>query len=1231
MTKTAKHSLLFRLWIHVRGLLAILIVFCGIVVGLVSIILPNEELYKPYIVKFLSNQLGKNVEIEGISGKWKGFGPHFIIQGLVVKDDDEVIVQQATLNINIIKYLIPKGATGIALGINDIEVDFERKTSGKIVVSQPIENKESFSDKIDKLLGSGSLSISNLTLNLHDSIRNESNQINSKIMVQQSNDKRAFAMVLDANDIASTIEVKAVTDKNFNFMQQARWYMDIEDLALSKVKKLINKVYLPKVLIDAQVWFSTEKGNISELIAQVELKDKFFNINTSDFDITGKAELVYKGNKHNWQAKLNLFDVQSESISQDEIHIDLSRKDSFIMIKANELNIPLLKAITQVVNISSDAFNDMNLNGRLSDVVIKYDVDLRRIVEAEIKFHQIDLKSDVTMITNLSGSINMYSDQIRLMIDSDSGSANIPKFIRGQVNWDKLLLTAQTSMHDDDLDIKIQSLWCDCNDFILDGAARAVYDENLWLDLAFGVYQAQVNQLYKYWPKTVWKPNVLNYLDEALVSGVVEKGIIIYHGWTHQRPFLQNQGLFLTQSILADAQVNYHKDWPNVEGFHAIVETINNRLTVDSKKGKVINAFIDNVTAEIADLKEANITVEAKAHGKDNFLIDILKKSPMKKGLNVLNEDISFTGDQSIDLNLKIPLKNPNVKVIPTGIIAYNDTDFQLGQFQLGELNGELDFKGASLNLEKLQAKFLDQDVLINGEIINEPNQIAQIDVQLKGSYNVTQFESVLGFTLPAKGESPWFFSISNKQNNEILFKAESDLKGVELVMPEPFTKQTFQLTPFSIACILPCNNSGWNLNFDDSVMTNFNWNKSTGELQLNSILFGNQNQILDKDFGGQIDVVDVDKWITLLSNQNNDSSSRSIPFKHMELQINTVIFMGRKLENVQVEIEPNDEGINFNINANDIVGKIILPNDIDKKGIIVQLDKLHWKAIDKENVVEQPSTVKSNYPALHVWIGDFIYDGIPLGESSIEVRSINSGIRVEKFNTQSDLMSLTINGVWLKDVGETGLSQFNIIMTSKNIAEFLNTLGFQAPIDQADIIIDMQAQWPDFPSQFEIKDISGKMRIEIGPGEVLDAKPGMGRVLGLFSLTNLPRRLILDFRDVFGKGLRFKSMIGDFTLVNGEANTESFKIDSSSAEILITGKTGLAKQDYDQMVVVTPRVGRVLPTIGAIAGGAVGAATGFLVQGMFRKGLKDVGKIIYRVTGSWDNPIIDLIETQKK
>jgi uncharacterized protein YhdP len=273
---------------------------------------------------------------------------------------------------------------------------------------------------------------------------------------------------------------------------------------------------------------------------------------------------------------------------------------------------------------------------------------------------------------------------------------------------------------------------------------------------------------------------------------------------------------------------------------------------------------------------------------------------------------------------------------------------------------------------------------------------------------------------------------------------------------------------------------------------------------------------------------------------------------------------------------------------------------------------------------------VKQNYPPLHIWIGDFIYDGIPLGESSIEVRPVIEGVRVEKFVTNSDLLKLNIKGVWLRDEGKNGLSKFDIIMTSKDIAQFLAKIGFQAPITQAETIVDMQAQWPDFPSEFEIKNISGKMRIDIGKGEVVDVDQGMGRVLGLFSLTNLPRRLILDFKDVFSKGLQFQYMKGEFELKEGVAYTDAFVIESSSAKIVLQGKTDFANQTYDQLLIVTPRVGRILPTLGAITGGAVGAAAGFLVQGMFHKGLKNVGKIVYKITGSLDEPIIELIETKK-
>ena len=1229
MTKLAKHSFLFRLWVHLRGFLAVVIVLFGVIVGLVSLVLPNEDLYKQYVVEFLAKQWDKQVHIESISGKWQGFGPEFIIKGLNIKGNDEVFVQEATLYVNIIKYLIPKGSTGISLGVNDIAVDFERKTSGQIVLTGDSEKNKSFSNEIEKLLSSGTLSVKNLSLNLYDSINQSQRKINSHITVQQNNKNRAFALELDSKQLAEKFIIKSIADKTNEFMTKADWYIQAENLSLSHLGELINKNYLPNTQVDAQMWFSTDKGNIVELMAQAELNESLFG-NTSD--ISGSAQLVYKGSNQDWHAELTLNDVKTKSISQDVIKIHLTRKKSKIYLKADVLDVSLLKAITKIINISNEDFDQLSLDGKLTDVEIRYDVELRRLVAANIEFQELDFDAEFGKITNLSGGISMHNEQLRLLIDSDMGTADLPGYIRGQVKWEKFLLTAQTSMQDENLDFKINSMWCDCIDFIIDGSARVNYDESLFLDLTFAVYDAQVNQLYKYWPIKAWKPNVLGFLDQALVSGVVDKGMILYHGIKEKYPFIKKQGKFTTHSNLINAHVNYHKDWPNVDQFNAVVDTLNRELVVKSRKGKVLKATINEVKAEIKNLKKPDLTIDIKASGQDNFLIDILQSSPMKKGLNVLNQDIALKGLQNVSVLIDIPLTNPNMKVEPIGQIQFIDTDFQLGQFQLHNLNGNMEFAGFSMILDEIKARFLNQDVIVSGEILNQPDQIAVVDVLLNGYYDVENFESVLGFKLHAQGNSPWLFSISNKNSTEISFSAESDLLGVELNIPKPFNKPADKQSAFSITCTLPCTNSGWDVEYDNKLTSNFNLDSTTNQLKLNKLKFGQKPDSLSQEsnFGGQLDVVDVDKWIEIIVNSKSDNNSSEFPLKDMTVDIGTVIFMSRELQNVKVKMIHQQESLVFEVDGKQIKGKIIIAKDIERKGIIVQLEKLHWLESSNPPEPQNIAKVSSKYPALHVWIGDFIYDGIPLGESSIEVRPTVLGIMVEKFNTQSSFMQLNINGTWFRDEGNNGLSKFNIIMTSRDIAQFLEKLGFQAPISKAQTIIDMQAQWPGFPSQFEIKNISGNMSIEVGEGEVVDAKPGMGRILGLFSLTNLPRRLILDFKDVLGKGLHFKSMQGDFILNNGEAYTESFIIDSSSANILIKGSTGLANQDYNQTVIVTPQVGRVLPTIGAIAGGAVGAAAGFLVQGMFSKGLKNVGKIIYKVTGSWDSPKIELIETKE-
>ena len=48
---------------------------------------------------------------------------------------------------------------------------------------------------------------------------------------------------------------------------------------------------------------------------------------------------------------------------------------------------------------------------------------------------------------------------------------------------------------------------------------------------------------------------------------------------------------------------------------------------------------------------------------------------------------------------------------------------------------------------------------------------------------------------------------------------------------------------------------------------------------------------------------------------------------------------------------------------------------------------------------------------------------------------------------------------------------------------------------------------------------MTGQMHVDVESGQFLKADPGLAKLLGVLSLRSLPRRLTLDFRDVFSEG----------------------------------------------------------------------------------------------------------------
>ncbi|MDW8479901.1 MAG: AsmA-like C-terminal region-containing protein [Xanthomonadales bacterium] len=202
--------------------------------------------------------------------------------------------------------------------------------------------------------------------------------------------------------------------------------------------------------------------------------------------------------------------------------------------------------------------------------------------------------------------------------------------------------------------------------------------------------------------------------------------------------------------------------------------------------------------------------------------------------------------------------------------------------------------------------------------------------------------------------------------------------------------------------------------------------------------------------------------------------------------------------------------------------------------------------------------------------------------------------------------------------------SELALTLVAPRLGDALARLGYASGMADGPLLAEAELVWPGSPLAAALERVSGRLRVRAGPGRLLELEPGAGRILGLVSLDVLPRRLLLDFRDVLAPGMSFTAMRGSFDFANGAARTEDFELLAPGMRILVRGSTDLRARRYDQRVDVVPEVGGALPFLGALAGGAPGAAVGMLARNVLASPLGTIGRAEYRLSGPWERPVLE-------
>jgi uncharacterized protein YhdP len=296
----------------------------------------------------------------------------------------------------------------------------------------------------------------------------------------------------------------------------------------------------------------------------------------------------------------------------------------------------------------------------------------------------------------------------------------------------------------------------------------------------------------------------------------------------------------------------------------------------------------------------------------------------------------------------------------------------------------------------------------------------------------------------------------------------------------------------------------------------------------------------------------------------------------------------------------------------------------------------------------EQPESL----PALDIVVDDFELKGKKLGH--LEIDAVNRGAgavareggvrewRLNRLRLSTSEAEFDATGNWAalgaqagapaatraaaRPSGERRRTVMNFKLDIHDSGQLLARFGMKDVVRRGRGKMEGQVAWMGSPLSFDYPSLSGSFAVNIENGQFLKADPGIAKLLGVLSLQALPRRLALDFRDVFTEGFSFDFVRGDITIQQGVAATNNLQMKGVNAAVLMEGKADIARETEDLKVVVVPEINAgTASLVATMINPAVGLGS-FLAQIFLRQPLIRAATQEFHIDGTWADPHVTRI-----
>jgi len=1247
-----------------------IVILLAIAVGLFRLFLPRLPEYQEDIKSWASAAIGMHVEFSGMDARWGLSGPEveFYDAELISPDNMVRIVaaDQVSIGVGLLRLLIDREPVVDRVVVKNTSLEIRQLENGQwLVQGSPLDKlipARSGSASANTGDGIGAIEVVGEDIKLRilqpGDERPRSFQI-SHILVQRDDVRMAIdADVELSSDLGKYLAVSA-TQLLDTPAGERSWdvRVEVEDIRLRGVAALqpSEAVRFESGRGDVELSFAYVNNTVQSATAEIEVK------NISIAGLTGLAldgRFEFLNDADGWLIAANDFRLTTPTgewpLSSLRLESSTDSEGKIVMLnaRASYLNLADAAAAGPWLNVQQRGLlADFDPTGIVRNLVATLsDIDTeapRFNVSAELDDVGFAAQGTRPGVRGFSGTLRADSSSGRLEVDSDNLVATIPGILGQALGFDTTSGTVIWRRSNNRTTVLSDSIVMR-NDFfdsetsvelsIVDGGGAPFID----LESTFSIGDIALAKRYvPFMPK---RPRMSQWFQEGLVSGRIQSGSARLYGEMDEFPFDDGDGQMLIKGNVRDAVIVYQPNWPAAQVIDADVVVEN--MSLYSSRSRIINAGneINDAKLEIADFRDPHLTISAAATGTLESLRQLSIQSPIGEMFGGQLDRISVSGAASLDLDLDVPIRDwQNFSF--TARLQTSDGRVQFEGFNpaLQEMSGIVTIERENISSESLGGVFLGQPVSI--ELFQAPETMAKYMViaSATGAATAEALTEDLGLPLSSRvtGRSNYSARLlfprgKIEEPAPFTIEIKSDLAGYSIDLPQPLNKPLYDTINFAAKIFLP---KGGELIESAGV---------AGDLLTWQIGFARDEERWDLDRGvltfgttpgietdaetrglhlrGSADYADVRDWFDL-ARQAETKTGMAERIRSIDMTVGNLHMLGQHLVDHRIRVDRSARDWLVQVNGADIIGSAFVPYDFNSgRSIVVEAERLvlpgdDQDAADTETEIDPRSLPPISFTAQEVALGSRNFGAV----DATFLRTAD-GLESEDLIAKDETFEIVGNGRWVIDESDPRghRSHITVSLTSTDVEQTMGRLDYQPGIVSDDLAMQLDLSWSGGPRDDLLESLDGEVQVRIGTGQLAEVKPGAGRVFGLMSIAALPRRLSLDFRDVFGKGFAFDRIKGTFMLVDGDTYTCDLSLESPAADIGIVGRAGLVSRDYEQTAVVSASFGNALPVAGALVAGPQVAAALLIFSQIFKKPLQEVSQVYYGIGGSWDEPLIE-------